>query len=70
MRRPALLWLTAAALAAGEPAPQWAPWRERMQPIAPHGYIARHATQPPVIDGRLDDAAWAAAEWTTDFVDI
>ena len=70
MRRPALLWLAAATLAAGEPAPQLAPWRERMQPITPHGYIARHVARPPVIDGRLDDAAWAAAEWTTDFVDI
>jgi len=60
----------ASTLAAGEPPPQLAPWRERMQPITPQGYIARHAARPPAIDGRLDDAAWAAAEWTADFIDI
>jgi hypothetical protein len=60
----------AATLAAGEPPPQLAPWRERMQPITPQGYIARHAARPPVIDGRLDDPAWAEADWTGDFRDI
>lgn len=39
---------------------------------APHplGYICTKAAGRLEIDGRLDDAAWAAADWTSDFVDI
>jgi hypothetical protein len=36
----------------------------------PKHYICKRATTPIRIDGRLDDAAWAAAAWTDDFVDI
>ena len=36
----------------------------------PLGYACGRAEQPPVIDGRLDDAAWGRSEWTPDFVDI
>jgi len=36
----------------------------------PRGYVAVRATAPPVMDGRLDDPAWAAAPWTDLFVDI
>jgi hypothetical protein len=36
----------------------------------PLHYRAPLAASPPRIDGRLDDAAWTLAPWTTDFVDI
>lgn len=45
-------------------------WHLKMQPISPLGYLCRHTDAPIVIDGKLDDAAWANAPWTTDFVDI
>jgi hypothetical protein len=50
------------ALASGEP-PRSGPW-------PPEGYACLRATSPPVIDGRLDEAAWDAAPWTGPFVDI
>jgi hypothetical protein len=41
------------------------------QPVAPPLAYACHFTAtPPTIDGKLDDAAWKQAPWTTDFVDI
>ncbi len=45
-------------------------WSKKMEPIAPRGYLCRHATAPILVDGKLDEAAWAAAPWTADFVDI
>lgn len=36
----------------------------------PRGYVCVRATAPPVIDGKLDDLAWASAPWTDDFQDI
>lgn len=36
----------------------------------PRTYFAPRTAQPPVIDGKLDDACWQAAPWTADFVDI
>jgi hypothetical protein len=45
-------------------------WREKMEPIAPRGYLCRHTATPIAVDGKLDAAAWAAAPWTADFVDI
>jgi hypothetical protein len=36
----------------------------------PNRYTCRRAPTPIRVDGRLDDAAWATAPWTTDFVDI
>ena len=33
-------------------------------------YACRPTAEPPVIDGRLDDKAWKAAQWTDDFLDI
>jgi hypothetical protein len=36
----------------------------------PLSYECHYTKKPPVIDGRLDDAAWSKAAWTTDFVDI
>ncbi|MFM7846086.1 MAG: transglutaminase domain-containing protein [Planctomycetota bacterium] len=41
-----------------------------MKPQVPRAYVAARATQPPTIDGRLNDAAWANVPWTADFVDI
>ena len=37
---------------------------------APRAYVAGQPAVPPVIDGRLDDSAWADAPWTDDFIDI
>src|SRR4051794_24386140 len=36
----------------------------------PPGYVCYRARQPIVIDGKLDDAAWADAPWSESFVDI
>jgi hypothetical protein len=36
----------------------------------PKGYVCHRAAKPVVIDGKLDDEAWAAAAWTDPFVDI
>jgi len=45
-------------------------WRDKMRPITPRTYLCQRASEPLVMDGKLDDAAWAAAPWTEDFVDI
>ena len=45
-------------------------WRMKMEPIIPQGYLCRRASTPILVDGKLDEAAWAEAPWTTDFVDI
>jgi poly(3-hydroxybutyrate) depolymerase/transglutaminase-like putative cysteine protease len=56
--------------------PTWLPaadqtdWRDKMQPITPKNYLCRHTDTPIVVDGKLDDPAWANAPWTSDFVDI
>jgi hypothetical protein len=36
----------------------------------PRRYTAPHVAAPPVIDGRIDDAAWRDAPWSEPFVDI
>jgi predicted esterase len=41
-----------------------------MQSITPRSYLCRRATTPIVVDGKLDEPAWANAAWTHDFVDI
>lgn len=41
---------------------------EQAVPVA--RYTAQHCSAPPVLDGALDDAAWAKVPWTSDFVDI
>lgn len=38
--------------------------------ITPEHYDCPHTPQPVKIDGKLDDAAWKAAKWTSLFVDI
>src|SRR5208282_3672322 len=45
-------------------------WRDKMEPIVPQGYLCRHTATPILVDGKLDDAAWTDAAWTSDFVDI
>jgi hypothetical protein len=39
-------------------------------PPAPLSYDCHRAKTPIRIDGKLDDAAWKRAKWTSDFVDI
>ena len=81
MTRPAAALLTAVLLAAAcKPAPQPAaqlPGQtteailpEPAIPFAPRAYVAYRAERPIRVDGRLDEAAWQAAPWTDDFVDI
>lgn len=41
-----------------------------LDPPAVRHYLAPQAAAPPVIDGRLDDAAWRAAPWSEPFTDI
>ena len=36
----------------------------------PLSYDCQRTATPIVIDGKLDDSAWAGAPWTSDFVDI
>jgi len=31
-------------------------------------YVTQHTATPPRIDGRLDDEAWSAVEWASDFI--
>lgn len=38
--------------------------------FAPRQYLCLRAATPPVIDGELNEAVWALAPWTQDFVDI
>lgn len=38
--------------------------------ITPRGYLCYRAATPPVIDGKLDDAAWRDAPWSEEFLDI
>ncbi len=57
--------------APGAPDPDsLAQWRERMQGIIPRGYVCGFTATPLQVDGKMDDAAWADAPWTEDFVDI
>ena len=45
-------------------------WRSKMVPIVPNGYLCLYANGPITVDGQLDEPAWAAAPWTSDFADI
>lgn len=38
--------------------------------LAPRGYVCPRAAVPPSLDGSLQDAVWASAPWSADFVDI
>jgi len=39
-------------------------------PFAPRHYVCYRASSPLSFDGKLDEAAWRAAPWTEDFIDI
>lgn len=43
---------------------------DRMASITPKGYVSYFTTEPPQIDGRLDEPAWQNVPWTDSFVDI
>ena len=36
----------------------------------PRGYVCYRATEPLLIDGKLDEPSWQRVPWTDDFVDI
>jgi hypothetical protein len=57
-----LFMAVSAALAADLPRP--------LPGISPKRHVCYRAPSAPIIDGRLDDRAWAMASWTEDFVDI
>lgn len=73
-RKPALRWtlpaaglLLAAAVYASLPRVQIP---EPRTAFAPPEYVCRRAPGPIKVDGRLDEAAWADADWTEVFGDI
>ena len=43
---------------------------DRMASIKPRHYVCYYSSEPPRIDGRLDDPAWRDDVWTRPFVDI
>lgn len=51
-------------------APAVAPAAGAPTAVAPLQYVAARAARPVVVDGKLDDPAWARAPWTRDFTDI
>lgn len=59
-----------ATLAFGEDAGALKVWREKIQSIVPQHYICHYTGAPLLVDGKMDEAAWAAAPWTADFQDI
>ncbi len=67
-----LLLLGASPLLAAEPPPAaLAPaWFDAMRALEPLDYVAPKVNTAPHIDGQLNDEAWRAAPWTSDFVDI
>ena len=56
---PPLICLAALAAREPEPAP---PKPTPAEYVPPKGYVCYRAAGPVVIDGRLDDAAWQAAQ--------
>ncbi|MGE5742099.1 MAG: carbohydrate-binding family 9-like protein, partial [Candidatus Aminicenantes bacterium RBG_16_66_30] len=68
-RRPLLiagLLLAAAALSAIPKVPV----PEPKTAFAPFEYVCRRTAGPITVDGRLDEASWADADWTEVFGDI
>ncbi|HSA97128.1 MAG TPA: carbohydrate-binding family 9-like protein, partial [Acidobacteriota bacterium] len=60
--------LLAAAVTASSVPPARIP--EPQVAFAPFEYVCRRTPAPIAVDGRLDDAAWADADWTEVFGDI
>ena len=50
--------------------PPSGPPTPRTPQFAPREYACSRAAVAPTLDGKLDDAAWASAPWTDDFLDI
>ncbi|MFZ1731439.1 MAG: carbohydrate-binding family 9-like protein [Bacteroidota bacterium] len=46
------------------------PAREAYYSIVPNSYCCMKTSAPLTIDGRMDEAAWQSAPWTSNFVDI
>lgn len=73
-RTPALRWsLPAAGLILAAAAAASLPHARIPEPrtaFAPFEYVCRRAPGPIKVDGRLDEAAWADADWTEVFGDI
>ena len=68
---PAVVAPTAPAAASEVAAPGFlSDWRLKIKPQVPRGYVCSPAGRPLVIDGKMDEAAWVAAPWTDEFVDI
>lgn len=66
-----LLVLVAIIWKPGEPPPSPPPAPQPLEAyVAPRSYVCPKARNAIVIDGRLDDAAWADVPWSEDFVDI
>jgi len=72
LKRKPVLWLIM-VLALSAPAArggELAEWRDQMQSIVPQGYLCHYASHPLTVDGKLDEADWAQAAWTSNFTDI
>src|SRR5260370_27603202 len=65
-----VVWLLLPLFISALPAAEREDRRDKMPAYAPRGYLCRHAATPIKVDGNLDEAAWADASWTSDFVDI
>jgi hypothetical protein len=61
---------SAAPVAAGDSHARPAVAEEQQSPPVPRRYVCRRAATAPRIDGRIEDAPWASASWTEQFVDI
>ena len=76
MRRLLATFLPALAACASDPPPEAAGSRVVPEPVpvnapAVRQYLAPHfLNTPPVVDGLLDDPAWAIAPWSEPFIDI
>jgi hypothetical protein len=65
----AVMTLVAMAVPAVEE-PKKAAAEGNVSVLHPRGYVCYRATSPLTLDGRLDEAAWRAAPWSEEFVDI
>lgn len=76
MRRLLAAFFPILAACAADPPAEAAGTRVVPEPVPVHAPAVRHylapyfPTTPPVVDGLLDDPAWATAPWSEPFVDI
>jgi cellulose/xylan binding protein with CBM9 domain len=64
-----IAWLTAGILCVACSDKKAQPTASEAPP-AQATYVCHRATSAIAVDGKLDDAAWKNAEWTSDFVDV